>query len=152
MTSMADDPVMQRISEALNLYNAGRRAEAREAFATIWSEIEEGDAFHQCALAHYMADAQDDPKDELEWDRRALAAADRIVKERPDAAGLTVLSFYPSLHLNLADVMRRTSDTDGAKKHLQLARQASDALADDHYGQMIRDGIERLAKRLTQAT
>jgi hypothetical protein len=152
MTSMADDPVMQRISEALNLYNAGRRAEAREAFAAIWAEIEEGDAFHQCALAHYMADAQDDPKDELEWDRRALAAADRIVKERPDATGLSVLSFYPSLHLNLADVMRRTGDIDGAKKHLQLARQASDALADDHYGQMIRDGIERLAKRLAQPT
>ena len=152
MTSMADDPVMHRISEALNLYNAGRRAEAREAFTTIWAEIEEGDAFHQCALAHYMADAQDDPKDELEWDRRALAAADRIVKERPDATGLSVLSFYPSLHLNLADVMRRTGDIDGAKKHLQLARQASDALADDHYGQMIRDGIERLAKRLAQGT
>ena len=154
MTSMkmSDDPVMQRISEALELYNAGRRAEAREAFAAIWAEIEEGDAFHQCVLAHYMADAQDEPKDELEWDRRALAAADRIVKERPDAAGLSVLSFYPSLHLNLADVMRRTGDIDGAKKHLELGRQASDALADDHYGQMIRDGIERLAKRLAQAT
>jgi hypothetical protein len=146
-----DDPVMERISEALNLYNAGRRAEAREAFATIWAEIEEGDAFHQCALAHYMADAQDDPKGELEWDRRALDAADRIAKERPDAAGLSVLSFYPSLHLNLADVMRRTGDLDGAKKHLQLARQASDALGNDAYGQMIRDGIERLARRLAQA-
>jgi hypothetical protein len=152
MTDLANDPVMQRISEALELYNAGRRAEAREAFATIWAEIEEGDAFHQCALAHYMADAQDDPKDELEWDRKALAAADRIAKEKPDVAGLSVLSLYPSLHLNLADVMRRTDDLDGARKHLQLARQASDALANDNYGQMIRDGIERLAKRLEQAS
>jgi hypothetical protein len=147
-TGQQDDPVMQRISEALNLFNAGRRAEAREAFAAIWADIEGGDAFHQCALAHYMADAQDDPADELEWDRRALAAADRIVKERPDAAGLTVLSFYPSLHLNLADVMHRTGDLTGAKRHLQQAQQASDALADDNYGQMIRGGIERLAKRL----
>jgi tetratricopeptide (TPR) repeat protein len=147
-TGQQDDPVMQRIFEALSLYNAGRRAEAREAFAAIWTDIEDGDAFHQCALAHYMADAQDDPKDELEWDRRALAAADRIVKERPDAAGLTVLSFYPSLHLNLADVMHRTGDLEGAKRHLQQAQQASDALADDNYGQLIRGGIERLAKRL----
>jgi hypothetical protein len=145
---IADDPVMQRIFEALHLYNAGRRAEAREAFAAIWADIEDGDAFHQCTLAHYMADAQDDPKDELEWDRRALAAADRIVRERPDAAGLTVLSFYPSLHLNLADVMHRTGDLAGAARHLQLARQASDALRDDNYGQMIRGGIQRLAARL----
>lgn len=151
MTSMkmSDDPVLQRISEALDLYNGGRRAEAREQFSAIWNEIEDGDAFHQCVLAHYMADAQDEPADELEWDRRALAAADRIVKDRPDAAGLSVLSLYPSLHLNLADAMRRTGDLAGAKKHVELARQASGALGNDDYGQMIRGGIERLAKSLT---
>jgi hypothetical protein len=145
---LASDPVMQRISDALDLYNSGRRAEAREAFASIWSEIEEGDAFHKCVLAHYMADAQDDPKAELEWDRRALAAADRIAKERPDAAGLSVLSLYPSLHLNLADVMHRTGDVAGARRHVALARQASDALANDDCGQMIRGGIARLEGRL----
>jgi len=143
------DPFLDRISEALDLFNAGRRGEAREAFAAIWSEIEmDGDAFHQCVLSHYMADAQDEPAEELMWDRRALAAADRIVKDRPDTSGLSVLSLYPSLHLNLADVLHRTGDIAGARRHLQLARQASDALADDGYGQMIRGGIERLAARL----
>ena len=143
------DPVINRIFEAVSLFNTGRRGEAREAFTTIWNEIEaEGDPFHQCVLSHYMADAQDDPLDELTWDKRALAAADRIVKERPDTAGLSVLSMYPSLHVNLADVMHRTGDVAGARKHLQLAQQASDALADDAYGQMIRGGIERLATRL----
>jgi hypothetical protein len=143
------DPFLDRISEALNLFNTGRRSEARDAFATIWSEIEAGgDPFHQCVLSHYMADAQDEPADELMWDRRALAAADRIVKEKPDTSGLSVLSMYPSLHLNLADVLQRTGDLEGARKHLQLGKQASDALADDSYGQMIRAGIARLAERL----
>ncbi len=143
------DPVLDRIFEALNLFNTGRRSEAREAFAAIWSEIEAGgDPFHECVLSHYMADAQDDPLDELVWDKRALAAADRIVKERPDTAGLSVLSMYPSLHVNLADVMHRTGDIAGARKHLQLAQQASDALADDNYGRMIRSGVERLARVL----
>ena len=37
---MTPDPVLDNISEALDLFNAGRRAEARSAFAAIWSEIE----------------------------------------------------------------------------------------------------------------
>jgi tetratricopeptide (TPR) repeat protein len=143
-----NDPMLARISDALGLYNSGRRAEAREAFAQLWAEVTEGDAFHQCVLAHYMADAQDEPADELEWDRKALEAADRISRERPDAASLTVLSFYPSLHLNLADVLRRVGQIDEARKHLKLAQQSVDALADDAYGQTIRGGIERLATRL----
>lgn len=143
------DPVLDRISEALAQFNAGRRAEAREGFAAIWSDIEsEGDPFHQCILSHYMADTQDDPAIELQWDRRALAAANRIVKERPDTSGLSVLSLYPSLHLNLADVLHRTGDSDAARMHLRLAQQTSDALADDGYGQMVRGGIARLAERL----
>ena len=56
------DPVLERIFEAVGLFNTGRRQEAREAFASIWSEIEaEGDPFHRCVLSHYMADTQDDP-------------------------------------------------------------------------------------------
>lgn len=146
------DPVLDRISEALDLFNAGRRSEARAAFTAIWIEIEiDGDPFHQCVLSHYMADAQDEPADELMWDRRALAAADRIVKERPDTSGLSVLSLYPSLHLNLADVLHRTGDMEGARRHARLARQASDALADDGYGRMIRDAIGRLFQRLDPA-
>jgi tetratricopeptide (TPR) repeat protein len=143
-----DDPVLARISDALGLYNAGRRAEAREAFTQLWNELGDGDPFHRCVLAHYMADAQDDPEQELDWDRKALAAADRISRERPDTASLTVLSFYPSLHLNLADVLHRTGRLEEARRHLQLAQQSADALTDDGYGQMIRNGIERLAARL----
>jgi hypothetical protein len=147
-----NDPVLDRIAEALDLFNAGRRAGARESFTAIWTEIEtDGDPFHQCVLSHYMADAQDDPADELTWDRRALDAANRITKERPDTASLSVLSLYPSLHLNLADVLQRTGDIAGARHHVQLAQQTSDALADDEYGRMIRGGIARLASRLQQA-
>jgi hypothetical protein len=145
------DPIMARISDALDLFNSGRRSEAREEFAAIWAEIElEGDPFHQCVLSHYMADAQNEPREELAWDRRALAAADRIAKQRPDTASLSMLSLYPSLHLNLADVLHRLGEASLARAHLQQARQASDGLVDDSYGRMIRDAIERLAGRISQ--
>ncbi|MCX5414119.1 hypothetical protein [Streptomyces sp. NBC_00059] len=70
------DVVMTRIGQAIMLLHAGDREEARNRFGIIWSEIgEHGDALHRCTLAHYMADAQDDPGDELAWDLRALTAA-----------------------------------------------------------------------------
>lgn len=146
------DPILDRIGEALAAFNAGRRIEGRMAFNAIWAEIEgeDGNAFHQCILAHYLADAQDDPKDELVWDRRALAAADRIVKEsaaseQPD---LAVLSLFPSLHLNLADVLHRTGNAREAREQLSKAQATASSLEDDGYGRMIRDGIELLARRL----
>lgn len=146
------DPVLDRISEALDLFNAGRRAEARAAFTAIWAEIEaDGDPFHQCVLSHYTANAQDDAEAELMWNRRALAAADRIVNERPDTASLSVLSLYPSLHLNLADALFRAGNIPDASRHVLLARQAADALADDAQGRMVRGAIESLAARLPVA-
>lgn len=152
MSDVTADPVLDRISEALDLFNAGRRGEARSAFAAIWSEIEtDGDPFHQCVLSHYMANAQDDPEAELVWNRRALAAADSIVKERPDTASLSVLSFYPALHLNLADALFRAGDIPGASRHIALARQASDGLKHDSHGEQVRGAIENLAARLPVA-
>lgn len=149
---MSSDPVLDRISEALDLFNAGRRAEARSAFAAIWSEIEkEGDPFHQCVLSHYMANAQDDTEAELMWNRRALAAADSIVKERPDVASLSVLSLYPALHLNLADALFRSGDIPGASRQVALARQASDGLKQDSHGEQVRGAIESLAARIPVA-
>jgi hypothetical protein len=146
-----NDPVLDRIGEALAAFNAGRRADARDQFNAIWAQIgADGNPFHQCILAHYLADAQDDPEAELVWDRRALKAAESIARtsaglEQPD---LAVLSLFPSLHLNLADVLQRTGNTAEAREQLARAQATVGALGDDGYGQMIRAGIERLAKRL----
>ncbi|MFD7092517.1 hypothetical protein ACFV94_32605 [Streptomyces sp. NPDC059896] len=82
---------MTRIGQAVMLLHGGDREEARNRFGQLWSELgEAGDAFHRCALAHYMADTQDDPGDELAWDLRALTAAAGLGEEpatgdRPDA-------------------------------------------------------------------
>ncbi|MFE3861574.1 hypothetical protein ACFXPT_14215 [Streptomyces goshikiensis] len=75
----SEDAVMTRIGQAVILLHAGDREEARNRLAEIWAEIgAEGDSLHRCTLAHYMADAQDDPADELAWDLRALTAADGL--------------------------------------------------------------------------
>ncbi|MFH9297779.1 hypothetical protein [Streptomyces sp. NPDC017520] len=75
----SDDAVMTRIGQAIMLLHGGDREEARNRFGALWSELgADGDALHRCTLAHYMADTQDDPGDELAWDLRALTAADGL--------------------------------------------------------------------------
>ncbi|MGW2027256.1 hypothetical protein ACWCPC_34855, partial [Streptomyces decoyicus] len=82
-----EDGVLTRIGQAIMLHRAGDREEARNRLSELWHEIgPQGDAFHRCTLAHYMADTQDDPRDELDWDLRALEAAEGFVTERPGNA------------------------------------------------------------------
>ncbi len=70
---------MTRIGQAVMLLHAGDREEARNRLGALWAELgSDGDPLHRCTLAHYMADAQDDPGDELAWDLRALTAAEAV--------------------------------------------------------------------------
>ncbi len=145
-----------RIGQVIMLLHGGDRTEARSRFAGLWQEMgEDGPPLDRCVLAHYMADAQDDPEEELAWDRKALAAADAAggeeVRWGPQAA-LSVRGFYPSLHLNLAADYYRLGEYGMARGHLGRARAVCDALADDDYGNGIRAAIGRLDARLAEAT
>ncbi|GAA3962135.1 hypothetical protein GCM10023085_50800 [Actinomadura viridis] len=150
---MTADPTMTRIGQGVELHHhQGRREAARELFARIWDDIggEQGDALHVCVLAHSMADVQDDVRQELMWDLRALAAVSLITDERVAQAGvpLSVAGLYPSLHLNLSECYRKLGDLDRAREHLQQARAGIDALGDDEYGQLIKGGLEQMAEQL----
>jgi hypothetical protein len=148
------DTVMERISAAVASFGSGDREGARQQLSRLWAEIQAGDPLHRCFLAHYLADLQDDVRDELRWDLRALAAADEVTEERAQAfarqydGALDVRALYPSLHLNLGDDYRRLGATAQAREHLALAQECLHVLPDDGYGRMIRDGVAKLAGRL----
>ncbi|MFF3906092.1 hypothetical protein ACFYZJ_08775 [Streptomyces sp. NPDC001848] len=147
----APDAVMTRIGQVVMLHHAGDREEARDRFLGLWAEIgEDGDPLHRCTLAHYLADTQDDPADELAWDLRALSAAEELTEERPaDQEGaLAAHALYPSLQLNLAADYVKLGRREAARAHLRLARSAVGALGDDGYGDGIRAAIGRLERRL----
>ncbi|MEV7563076.1 hypothetical protein [Streptomyces sp. NPDC089795] len=166
----SEDAVMTRIGQAVILLHAGDREEARNRLGEIWSEIgEEGDSLHRCTLAHYMADAQDDPADELAWDLRALtaAAADGPGDEPDDGPGTgppqngrpavrephpAMRVFYPSLHLSLAADYVKLQRPEAARIHLARARAATGALSDDGYGNGVRAAIARLERSLAAET
>jgi hypothetical protein len=149
---MITEPTLVRIGEAVQLSHQGERETARLLFAEIWDEIggEQGDPLHRCTLAHAMADVQDDVREELLWDQRALEAADLLTDARVAQAGvsLPVAGLYPSLHLNLSECHRKLGDLDRAREHLRHAQATIGALGDDGYGQMIRNGLERIAEQL----
>jgi hypothetical protein len=144
------DPIMSRIGEGIALSQAGDHRGAQLIFEDIWTALgPEGDPFHRCAVAHSMADVQTDAREELLWDQRALAAADAISDERARAGGVAgVQGFYPSLHLNLADVYLRLGEIERARDHLSAGQATVGALSDDGYGRMITDGLDRLAERI----
>lgn len=110
-----------------------------------------GDPLHRCALAHAMADVQDEVREELVWDLRALEAADSISDERATVAGLSgARALYPSLHLNLGECYRKVGELARAREQLRRGQAAVAALADDGYGRLI-SGLDRLAERLSLA-
>ncbi|MFD3377022.1 hypothetical protein [Streptomyces sp. NPDC058697] len=157
----AADAMMTRIGQVAMLLHGGDREEARGRFLDLWTEIgEDGDALHRCTLAHYMADAQDDPSDELAWDLRALSAADTVTDtptDRPTDARIAehqqspaVRAFYPSLHLSLAVDYANLGRSEAARSHLRRARDTVGVLGDDAYGDGVRAGIGRLELRLDE--
>ncbi|TPQ15685.1 tetratricopeptide repeat protein [Streptomyces sporangiiformans] len=147
----AADAVMTRIGQAVMLLHGGDREEARGRFLDLWSEIgDDGAPLHRCTLAHYMADTQDDPSDELAWDLRALSAAEERT-ELHQGQSLALRALYPSLHLNLAADYDKLGRTDAARNHLLQARGAVGALTDDGYGDGVRAAIGRLELRLNEA-
>lgn len=149
------DEVMSRISAAIERSQTGDREGARQLFSALWNELSpDGDPFHRCTLAHYMADVQDDPREELLWDLRALEAAELLTDERARRyhETLSIRGFLPSLHLNLAEDYRKLGDVARAREHVNRARASAEALGEDGYGKMIRAGIERLARRLSEDT
>lgn len=142
---------MQRIASAVALGRGTGRAEARRLLEAMWAEMESrGDALERCALAHALADVQDDPHAELAWDLRALDAARALTDHRLDDAGsaASATDLSPSLHLNVADGYRKTGDARRAQEHLRLARASVAELGGDPYGGMVVDALDRLEARL----
>ncbi|MDF3147826.1 MULTISPECIES: hypothetical protein [unclassified Streptomyces] len=135
----APDAVLTRIGQVVILHHAGDREEARRRLLDLWTELgEDGDPLHRCTLAHYLADTQDDPSDELAWDLRALTEAEGA------GGALAVRALYPSLHLNLAADYVKLDRAEAARVHVRRARGAAGALRDDSYGDGVRAELRRL--------
>ncbi|TFV69734.1 hypothetical protein E4P39_21155 [Blastococcus sp. CT_GayMR19] len=147
------DEVMAAITTAQQAALSGDRPRARELFGELWTRIgDDGDPTHRVTPAHFMADLQDDPSQELEWDRRALAAADVLTDDRAASFHplLTVRGMRASLHASLAADYERLGRLSEAREQLHLAEAAEPDLPDGGYGELVRSAMAGLRERLRQ--
>ncbi len=141
------DEVLISVGAALEAAGRGDCAGARTRLEALWNHVGvDGDPLHRCAIAHTLADTQDNPEDELVWDERALEAAQSVDAERMQLAGMpgSPRSLLPSLQLNLADVLMRLGRLDDAASHVELGEAELDFLPADGYSTMIAGGFERI--------
>ncbi|MEA2409854.1 MAG: hypothetical protein QOC77_415, partial [Thermoleophilaceae bacterium] len=150
-----NDVTMARIGRGIDLGWRGEREAARLVLAAVWRDIggDDGDPLYRCGAAHALADLQDDVREELIWDLRALAAADSLTDARAALAGVAVpvSDFYPSLHLNLGECYRKLGEFGHARQQLQLGREASRDLAAGEYAEFVSGGLDRLAEQIGAA-
>jgi len=151
-----EDDVMARVTAAVQRGQAGERATARRELESMWAEVERGggDDFHRCVIAHFLADLQENQREELRWDERALAAVDGVSDERAQEfdESLRVRGFMPSLYLSLADDHRRLGDGTRAREFLEKARATADALGDDAYGGLVSGILDKVSRALAEGS
>lgn len=141
---------MFEIGRGIGLAQSGDRDGARALFAALWTDLDEHDHLHRCAVAHSMADVQDAPRDALAWDLRALEAAESVTDADTARAGISGgrRALFPSLHLNLADLYVKLDEPDRARAHVARGFEVLEDLDANGYLDTIRSALERIAATL----
>lgn len=141
--------------KAVAVLQAGDRERAREALLALWAKWSDQYApLERCTIAHFLADTEEEPGAELEWDLRALEAATGTGGDAEDRQPVdsNLNGFLPSLHLNAGDACRRVGDQERARRHAEIGLAHAHALDGDGYGKTIRQGLERLLARVNGAS
>ncbi|ANS79388.1 hypothetical protein SGUI_1992 [Serinicoccus hydrothermalis] len=141
------------ITAAIGLALSGEGERGAQRLRGLWEQTRDPDHAQRCVLAHYLADLEAELDDEVAWDERALAEYPHVRDEDLAPVGIaSAAGLAPSLHLNLGDGYLRQGQTREAQAQLDAGLASADALPDDGYGAMIRQGLLRLADRVAEVT
>jgi tetratricopeptide (TPR) repeat protein len=137
-----DNEIVRLCAAGMAAEAQGNARQARSLFEQAWSL--QSNSVEACVAAHYVARHQDTPEDTLRWNEEALARANEAEVER-------VASFLPSLYLNLAHSHEVLGDLALASDLYERAGAHASTLADDRYGDIVRQGIADGRRRIASA-
>jgi tetratricopeptide (TPR) repeat protein len=136
-----DSPVVQLCVKGQEAEALGRIEEALAFYEQAWAARR--DDLDACVAAHYVARHQATEPERLSWNLRALEAAEAVGDER-------VISFYPSLLLNIGRSYEALDDAVMARGYYEQAAIRAAHVPDGPLGVMTKDAIARALER-TQA-
>lgn len=111
----------------------GAREMAGAHYQAAWDDRQS--PFEGCVAAHYLARIQPTAEACLHWNQVALQEAESAQPEE-------VLTFWPSLYLNLGQAYANLRQSAAAQTAFRQAWKATFALPDTAYGEMLRGGIQ----------
>ena len=129
-----NNPVVKLCVEGMQAEATGKFPEARVLFLQAWDK--KRNDYEACVAAHYVARHQKTPHETLLWNQIALERASRLEGEEIEA-------FFPSLYLNLGKSHEDLGNRQAAMQYYELSASAASALAQDRYGDTVRDAITR---------
>lgn len=127
-----NNPVVQLCIEGMDLEGRNDAEGASALFHRAWDLARTPE--EKYVAAHYLARQQPNTESKLVWDRIALEQA--LLSDKADSHAV-----LPSLYLNIGKCHEDLGQRQPAGENYQLALQHSDALHDDGYGKLIRNGI-----------
>ena len=116
--------------------------DASELFHQAWAG--HGSDYEAAIAAHFLARHQTDLELALEWNQRALEHG----LAAPPAA---VLTFMPSLYLNLGQAHAMLGQYGNARRSLELGERFLSSLDESPYSEVVRDGYRRAKVRFESA-
>ncbi len=118
----------------------GDAEQAKAYFQQAWDEAETD--FEKLVAAHYLARVQPTLEDVLYFNMEALRHGELIKTEKE------LQSFFPSLYLNVGKSYEDLGEKAKALHYYKIAAEHIPFLAEDGFGNMIKNGILNGLKRV----
>lgn len=133
------NPVIKLCSEGMKAESKNKIDDALKLYLKAW-KIKRNN-YDAAIVAHYIARHQKNPEEKLRWNQEALDRANLVKTEK-------VMSFYPSLFVNLGISYESLKDFKKAKHFYNLASKRMKDLPKNEYGEnivkSIKDGLVRM--------
>lgn len=132
------NPVIKLCADGMALEGSGP-AGAMRRFTAAWDMARKD--LEKFTAAHYLARHQPTVAEKLHWDVTALQFAPCITDGSVNGA-------LPSLYLNIGKCHEDLGELENARTNYEIGLEATAALPDDGYGQMIRSGLQNGLARI----